>query len=95
MMSDRTLQRTLGPEKPVSIENMRDEVRRELNYRIPVYQRLVQQKKMNAHERNRRIDVMQAILTMLEGMDHVPGEGGPGGAGPDDASGSGGATQAD
>lgn len=47
--------------------DMIDEVRRELSYRKFVYPRLVQDRKMNPREADRRIEVMQGVLAFLQG----------------------------
>lgn len=50
----------------VSLEDMLDEVRRELDMRRNVYDRLVKSHKMNRRHADRRIDVMAALLAKLE-----------------------------
>lgn len=50
----------------VSLEDMVDEVRRELDMRRNVYDRLVKSHKMNRRQADRRIDVMAALLARLE-----------------------------
>lgn len=50
---------------PITLDDMIDEVRRELVYRQRVYARLVAEQKMNSRQRDRRIDVMEAVLAHL------------------------------
>jgi hypothetical protein len=55
---------------PVTVEQMIDEVRRELKQRGQVYPRLVADHKMNAKVATWRTTVMRAVLTRLE-ADHA------------------------
>jgi hypothetical protein len=51
---------------PPDLTDMIDEVRREVGQRKVVYHRLVQDHRMNRGLADRRIDVMEAVLSTLE-----------------------------
>lgn len=51
---------------PVTLVEMIEEVRRECAMRRQVYPRLIAEKKMNRRHADRRIDVMDAVLRLLE-----------------------------
>jgi hypothetical protein len=60
---------------PPNLTDMIDEVRREVGYRKVVYHRLVQDRRMNRGLADRRIDVMEAVLTTLERLREAERQG--------------------
>ena len=51
---------------PVDLQDMREECRRELNMRRLVYSQLVRERRMNRRLADRRIDIMAAVVALLD-----------------------------
>lgn len=51
---------------PIELRDMREECQRELDMRKRVYSDLVSHRQMNRRRANRRIDVMAAVVALLD-----------------------------
>ena len=57
---------------PITIDEMIDEVQREISNRRYSYGRLVSERKLNARRADRQIAIMEAVLDLLIKMNEPP-----------------------